>query len=37
MAMVLGSLALPQSDATFLNWFSGIISLCHHLFGLIIE
>ena len=35
MAMVLGSLALPQSDATFLNWFSGIISLNPHLFGCI--
>lgn len=35
MAMVLGRLALPQSDATFLNWFSGIISLIPHLFGCI--
>ena len=35
MAMVLGRLALPQSIAKFLDWFSGIISLNPHLFGCI--
>ena len=32
MAMGLGRLALPQSDTTFFNQFSGIISLKPHLF-----